>query len=112
MERFCPICLRALTESHKISYIDYHCHPPVKGHHYAERIKDDQTLRMKIRLTEEGSGPDLPHMYLHIHYDDGYSEIWTNPGQTDRIRIHHIFVPDFTNLNALKSKLQTYIIFS
>lgn len=114
MERSCPICQRILTVEHKISYVDYHCHPSVKGHHYAERMKDDHHLRMKIRLTDVvmSSGPDLPHMYLHIHYDDGYSEIWTNPDQLDRIRIHHVFVPDFTDLNALKNKLQTYIIFS
>ena len=111
MEYNCPICQRKLTKEHKISHIDYHCYPPLLDHHYAKRVdRENKLLQVKIRLTEENDTT----LYYKIDLEENQSYVWTKPGAIDknRIKIDYAIIPDFTDLEKLKLKLKTYIIFS
>ena len=103
----CPICKKELTQEHKIAYIDYHCYPPAVDHHYVKRIKNDQILKIKIRLEDKEQ-----RIYLKVNFDDGNSQIWTKANGGDRVNIDYVIEPDFSDLKLLKKKLQTYILFS
>jgi hypothetical protein len=109
MEHLCPICKRELTKEHKIKHVDYHCYPPKSDHHYSERETiTGEKLKVKIRI---GSGED--RLFLKVNYDESYSQVWTDPDDDDaRIRINHAFEPDVSDLDALRKKLRTYMVFS
>lgn len=109
MDRPCPICKRQLTREQKSEYVEYHCFPPQSSHHYSCRTAlDGQMLKMKVRIS---SGPDK--MFFKINYDQGFSQIWTNPDDDEaRIKVNHVFEPDLSDLEALRNKLRTYLVFS
>lgn len=108
MDRYCPICKRQLEESSETNHLEYNCKPWSRDHHYAEAVKDDEVLRIKIRLTD-----DTSKFYLHINIKEDYSEVWTQPNDIGgRVRINKALIPDFTNLDMIKNKLQTYLLLS
>ncbi len=109
MEHMCPICQRALTKEGKNEEVDYHCYPPKSDHHYSKRVASTgELLKMKVRM---GSGES--RLYFKINYDQGFTQVWTDPDDDDaRIRINHIFEPDLTDLEALRQKIRTYMVFS
>ena len=109
MDRPCPICKRQLSSEQKTEYVEYHCFPPQSDHHYACRTSlEGQALKVKIRI---GSGDNK--MFVKINYDDGFSQIWTDPDDEDaRTKINHVFDPDLSDLDALRNKLRTYLVFS
>jgi hypothetical protein len=108
MQHLCPICKRKLTKEHNISFIDYHCFPSSADHHYTSRLKDDQILQVKVRLkTLNGE-----RVFFKLYFDEGYSEVWTKINDTNRVRINHVFMPDFNQPDKLVKKLLTYLIFS
>ena len=108
MIQLCPICKRELKEDHMISYQDYHCFPSLLGHHYAARIKDDQIIQIKIRLRAMNGS----NLFLKVYFNQGYSEVWSKLNDTNRIKINHVFMPDFNNLVKLEKKMKTYLLFS
>lgn len=109
MEHLCPICNRKLTEDdHGKQYMDYHCFPPQSGHHYSKRIAtDNSVLKVKVRL---GSAED--RIFLKINFDEGFSEVWSDPDEDNRIKINHVWEPDLTDLDELRAKIKTYMLFS
>lgn len=111
MDHNCPICQRTLEKDSYRERVDYHCSPPRDDHHYAKRVlltDESQLIKLKVRISPESS-----KLYLKIHYDQGYSEVWTNPDDDEsKIRINHIIEPDLTDLKALQTKLRTYLVFS
>lgn len=115
MNRTCPICQRQLTKSPCLStpqstVIDYFCHPSMMDHHYGERLRNGQLCKMKIRLTDQYTDE---RMFLRIDFDEGHSHVWTKQDdQKNRIVINHTFMPDFSQIEKLKAKIQTYLIFS
>lgn len=109
MEHSCPICQRALERDDRTKYVDYHCSPPKEDHHYAKRVSPmNELLKVKARISHDGE-----KMFLKLHYDEGYCQVWTNPDDdASKIRINSLFEPDFSDLTALKTKLRTYLVFS
>jgi hypothetical protein len=109
MEHPCPICQRALTKDDNNKHIDYHCYPPKSDHHYSKRVSPtNEILKMKVRM---GSGES--RLFFKINYDQGFTQVWTDPDNDEsRIQINHIFEPDLTDLEALRQKLRTYMVFS
>lgn len=105
-KHFCLICGKEMTLAHKINYADYHC-AHQDGHHFAYRIKENSMTKLRIRL---GEGADKIH--LKVHYDQGYSEVWSKSRSVNRPRINHIVSIDFTDLDKLKNKLKTYLLFA
>lgn len=111
MIHHCPICQRELEKDSYQERVDYHCTPPREDHHYAKRVShtdESQILKLKVRIS-----PEDTKTFLKIHYDQGYSEVWTNPDDDEsKIRINHVMEPDLSDLKALQTKLKTYLVFS
>ena len=107
MDRICPICNRALTETKDIKHVDYTCYPPLPDHHYAERFVEDDRTSIKVRLNQ-----DEGRIFFRLHNELRCMDIWTVPEQREKIRVNHIFDPDFSDLKVLYSKMKTYLLFS
>jgi hypothetical protein len=108
MEHNCPICQTKLAREHKISYIEYHCFPPRDDHHYAKRIKreDSSMLQFKVRLTESGN-----NLYLKVDTENGQSFVWSKAGSDERVKIDQIVSTDFSDIDKLREKIKTYLVF-
>jgi hypothetical protein len=107
----CPICQRELKKEHKIKFIDYHCTVSKSDHHYARRttVKGD-LIQCKIRFTEL----DKTRIYLKVQYEEGYSEVWRSPPVRicDRARILYAIPLHFDDIEKLKFKIRTCLVFS
>jgi hypothetical protein len=105
--RFAPGEL--VSEDHHFSYriqeksrfIDAGAGYPATG--YSEFIM----TKMRIRLTDE----DGLSLRLKMHYDLGYSEVWSK-ANAPRIKINQIIVPNFNQLDVLKNKIKILLTFS
>lgn len=119
MEKFdCLLCGKEMEIRHRISHIDYHC-TTEKDHHFAWRIANELStpgfsevqdrkilqLRVKLMTGEE-------NLYLKLFYTEGYSQVWSKDRSTERIKINSIIYPDFVDLEKLKNKLRTILVFS
>jgi hypothetical protein len=109
MERLCPICQIKLTYYGASDNTDYECYPPAVDHHYAERVVENKTAIIKIRL---GSIND--RIAIRINYNKNLTEVWRvgPPATSKKTIINHTFVPDFSDLNKLRDKIRTYVLFS
>lgn len=106
---FCPICQDELKPDPSRQHTDYACYGGDDGNHlYIHRVKDEQITKIKVRLMEPGG----EKLYFKINYDHGFSEIWTKANDTNRNRIDSIFDPDFSDVEKLKTKIRTYLVFS
>lgn len=105
MDRFCPICKIKMSSQHMISFIDHFCND-AKDHHFSERVAGEERKALKLRVN---SGKHK--LYCKIDYANGYSEVWEGAENADRVRIEHVFEPNFS-VEALVSKIRTYLIFS
>lgn len=106
----CMICGREMKMHHKIAYMDYVCNE-YPDHRLSMRIihnitTDTRTLaKMRIAFDKE-------RLHLKVHYDEKYSEIWAKNNTSRRIKINHIVVPDFTDIEKLKDKIRMLLVFS
>ena len=107
IERKCPICNKALMHEHKIKYHDYHCFPPADDHHFAERIKDDEQILIKVRVCK-----NKEKIFFKVNFAEKFSEFWTLPDDRNRIKIDSVIHPDFSNLTSLYDKIKTYLVFA
>ena len=119
----CPFCNRELTMEHKIIFIDYFCKQ--RDHFFCkrlvdrkdengERIKDENGDLVKDLTTVKLSLRDHTgeKTYLKINYDEGNSQVWDKNSKVKRTTINQIFVPDYSDKEALLNKIKTYILFS
>lgn len=111
----CPICTCELSLSEETSSLHknsiYSCRAFTKNHMYSLLLSEDsKILKFKLRLTND----DDSKITCKIHYDSGYSEVWTGISfnLSDRININHIIELDFSNIEKIKKKLKTYMLFS
>jgi hypothetical protein len=111
----CPICQKQMSKHNMIKYIDHECKR--ENHFYGKRIIKDDVTKVKIRFTE----PDGEKLYIKFNYDNDLTEVWSiKPGiletehikNKQRIPIVGTFVPDLSDLEKLKQKIKTYLIFS
>lgn len=106
MEKYqCLICNREMEISHKLMYVDYYCNKQ-DDHHFAWRVKDNSLAKLRIRFTD-----GTTKLHLKVHYDEGYSEVWTKAKSDNRLKINAIVAPDFTDLDKLKNKIRTLLVF-
>jgi hypothetical protein len=109
MKYQCPICQNEMViDEHKIKYVDYVCRFDLDDHLYMHRVCQDKIMQLKIRFTE----PDHSRIYVKIYYDQGKSEVWTRSQDNERIKIGHVFDLDFSEIDKLKRKIKTYLLFS
>ncbi len=105
----CPICQKEMTKEHKIKFIDYYCDPPQPDHHYSIRYVDTQVMKVKVRLT------DVKHrdtLFFKIDYVEGNTQVWITPNDPKRTVIPQTFTPDFSQIDKLRAKIRTYLVFS
>lgn len=106
----CSICGQEMEMHHKIAYLDYSCNKN-EDHQLSMRIvhnimMDTKTMtKLRIAFHKE-------RLHLKIHYDNQYSEVWAKNNSTHRIKINQIVIPDFTDIDKLKSKIRTLLVFS
>ncbi len=108
MENFyCLICGHEMKSRDKVTHLDYVCNG-FDDHHLSWRMVGDNLSKLRIRFQDEHE-----RLCLQIYYDDKYSEVWSKPGtDTDhRIKVNQIIVPDFTDLEKLKNKIRTILVF-
>lgn len=107
-KHICPLCNDYLSgDTTPNKHTDYSC---VKSadHYYAKRIKNDELTKIKFRLTD----PDGKKLYIKINYDQGITQVWTKSNNNIRSEIQSVFEPDFSDIEKLKNKLKTYLVFS
>jgi len=90
---------------HRIAFIDYSCSHH-DDHHFSWRIKDNTLAKLRIRF-----GQGREQLCLKVHYDEGYSEVWSKTKPNNRIRINQIIVPNFEEVDKLKNKIRTLLVF-
>jgi hypothetical protein len=111
MEHQCPICQNKLEpQENKILYQDYVCRYNLDSHSFIYRYRPavNEVAQLKVRITDD----DGSKLYFKVYYDQDRSEVWTRTNDNQRINIEHAFVPDYSDLDKLKQKIRTYIIFS
>lgn len=107
MEKYqCLVCHQEMEVHHKIKFVDHSCSQD--DHHLSFRIMDHRMIKLRIRLS---SGSE--RLVLKVHYDEGYSEVWSKSDQSieDRIRVNQIIVPNFEDLDILRNKIKTALVF-
>ena len=125
----CLVCGKEMEDHHKISYIDYNCvDHKCNDIDYTrnELRKSDHQLTLRIAYEEWMDGsiqmrtPKLvklriafyrERLHLKVHYDDKYTEVWGKVNSSHRTRINQIVVPDFSNIDKLKNKIKTLLVF-
>ena len=100
----CLICSKKTETNNIIMYTDYTC------------IRDDHSLTYRVRNGEFikiriGFRSKREQLHLKIHYDDGYSEVWTW-NDLPRIRINQVVYADFSDIAKLKDKIKTLLLFA
>lgn len=104
----CPICQNSLSEEevfHQSEEKDFVCHK--ENHFFGARLKDNKPIALKLRLTD---GKDK--LYLRINYEANYSSIWTKADEPRPIKVPGVISSDFSDLDKIKRKIKTYLLFS
>ena|ERR1700735_1995578 len=102
----CLVCGDDMEVHHMIKYVDHFCFKVSSGHVLTMRIKDHQMIKLRIFFN---SG--FTRLGLKVHYDEGYSEVWTYSNYP-KIKINEIVVPDFMDIEKLKSKIRLCLMFN
>ncbi len=115
MKHVCPICQSEMVYDYgKIIYQDFSCRKDLDSHIYLYRYykeKLDYTnhiSELKFRLSD----PDGSKLYTKIYYDQNRSEVWTKTNDNKRVNIPKVISLDFSDLDKLKCKIKTYLLFS
>lgn len=101
----CLVCNRVMKHEHQIAYIDHFCNTQ-DDHHFSWRIVHGNLAKLRIRFNE-----GRERLCLKIHYDEQYSEVWTD-SKSVRLKINQIIIPNFEDIEKLKNKIRTILVFS
>jgi hypothetical protein len=106
LEKFqCLVCGKEMEITHKIKYVDHFCSTQ-EDHHFSWRIVGGNLAKLRIRFQDGNE-----RLCLKVHYDENYSEVWTG-AKSERLRINQIIEPNFQDIEKLKNKLRTILVFS
>jgi hypothetical protein len=121
MEKFnCLVCNCEMVINHKISYVDHFCNVD-DDHYFCIRIVNLYKVTSTYGEAEK-TGEMMAKLYvkfrvgrerlnLKVHYDEKYSEAWSKSKTTVRLKINQIIIPDFTDIEKLKNKIRTILVF-
>lgn len=98
------MCSREMKAHNEVVWSDYSCSQD--EHHFSYRVANHRMVKLRVRF---GTGEHK--LCLKVYYTEGVSDVWSRSKSTHRIRINHIIVPDFSNLEKLKSKIKTCLVF-
>ena len=107
----CPICkseleLEIRNRSSAIETTIQYCRYNSDNHFYGKQLLKDDIIKLKIRLIENNN-----YLNIRFDYELNFMEVWSD-SDFNRIRIEYTFVPDFSDIEKLKSKIKTYLLFS
>lgn len=89
-------------------YHDYKCNKNLDHHLYIERNLDGTLIITKTRLSI-----DNEDIIFRINYNDSTTEIWNARSDYPEIlKLNVVFNPDYSDLNKLKLKIKTFMVFS
>lgn len=115
-DKFCPICNKKMWTNDKIKYTEFSC---IQDEHtYACRYVED-TFNHVINMTKiklrVGNKNNISY-YLKVNYDYGFSEVWSKDSASKkdvpRAKINQIVNIDFNDLEKIKTKIKTLLVFS
>jgi hypothetical protein len=101
----CLICNEDMRADHYIKYIDHSCILVRSGHILTFRIKGHQMIKLRVFFNDGHE-----RLGLKVHYDEGYSEVWSY-SNSKKIRINQIVIPDFMDIEKLKNRIRTCLVF-
>lgn len=115
----CLVCGQEMKPTYKILYEDHVCNglkDLTMDHQLTLRIVHDEwmdgSIKMRTpRLAKLRVAFYKERLFLKVHYDDKYTEVWGKNNSPDRIRINQIVSPDFANIDKLKTKIKTMLVF-
>jgi hypothetical protein len=102
----CLLCGKQMDQTNRILYTDYYCtgDDSMGRHHFTMRIKDNTMAKLWVHFFDD-------ELHLKVHYDEKYSQVWSS-SKSERIKIDQIIIPDFMNIEKLKNKIKTILVFS
>jgi hypothetical protein len=103
-KHFCLVCHQEMSVTHELLWSEYFCSQP--DHHFYYRVSNHRMTTLRVRFGEGDK-----KMFLKVYYHAGCSEVWSRSRSINRIKINRIIVPDFTDLDKLKNKIKTYLVF-
>lgn len=108
-DNVCPICKEHLVpvDSSSNTYNDYHC-TTGKNHFFAKRLAMGQLLKVKLRLPDQGNS----YLYMKVNFDENSTQVWKKSSEKQRINIDHATSLDFSDIEKIKNKIKTYLLFS
>jgi hypothetical protein len=104
----CPICnasLQILQLDDK-NYTDYNCYADSNSHYFGKRLVNDYITIIKVSVKSNQNS-----LYARVNYLTNSSEIWSDDSLA-RIKIDAAISFDFSSIQSIKDKIQTYILFS
>lgn len=104
-----------MIEERKRDYTDYACYKSSDIHSYRVRLFSGLPLLLKVRLT--CNEPKIGNrLFLKMNFQKGISQVWQldmdQKTKSERITINHVFAPDWSQIDKLKNKIRTYLVFS
>lgn len=106
----CPICQAQLKrEKLDSSLVEEKCIADIESHFYALRISEleysNLILKQKIRLKDNEH-----NLIIVINHDQQTCDVWRDD-DTKKISVPLTFQIDFSNLEKIKQKIKTYLLF-
>jgi hypothetical protein len=108
MSNVCPICNAQLTEESVFASknVDLVCRQ--EDHLLAKRISAaGELIIMKLRIKDGAH-----KFFAQFNYQDNTTSLWTKANERRPIKVPSIISTDLSNLDKIKQKIKTYLLFS
>lgn len=114
--RNCPICFKELSKDKwSKHHQDFSCRQ--KDHGFFVRLFNNNLLKLKIRFPKNKNEVSGNQLIIKINYDLNTTEIWEAgvPAYSEeaynKITLPASFHSDFSDLQKLRNKVKSYILF-
>lgn len=102
----CPICQATLKIDKFNNIIEEKCIANIEDHFYCTRSsKNDFISKQKIRLKDNEH-----NLVIVINHDQQTCEVWRDD-DSKKISVPISFQADFSDLEKIKQKIKTYLLF-
>jgi len=83
---------------------DFICRNDSK-HFFAMRRMGETVVKLKFRIEDD----DESNIFVQLNYDQSFTEIWKK--DSNKIKIESFPSLDFSDIEKLKKKIKTYLVF-
>lgn len=106
MNQNCPICHSSLIREDSLpEIVDLLCCQD--DHFFGQRFNKENLIILKIRLKD-----DDKNLFVRLNYELNSCNIWIKADQIKPITLSHIIHLDYSNIDKLKQKIKTLLLFS